>query len=257
MLTEWLSSLTCSCPPYVRQMGYLYEAIAIQARYKRCHTSWQPHLQSTRHYIEATAERCRHHRTAVILGAGNSYDIPLETLTHQFEDVWLVDIVFLHKARRLAQQYGAHTITHDITGVAETLWRGEMPDSSPHAFLNEDKIDLVMSVNLLSQLPYLPCRHLKKKGHYSPEEIEHYRYHLMEAHLAYLQKFKEKGTMAGAVTDRQWLVCDQQEVILSQEDALAGLTLPRTENHWIWEIAPAPEIHREYDRKHEVVAFSL
>ena len=42
MLAEILTYLTTPCPGYVREMGYLYEAIAVQGRYRRNRASWQP-----------------------------------------------------------------------------------------------------------------------------------------------------------------------------------------------------------------------
>ena len=45
MLAEWFKHLTLPCPAPLRDMGYAREMIAIEARHKRCHVAWAPHLE--------------------------------------------------------------------------------------------------------------------------------------------------------------------------------------------------------------------
>ena len=70
MLYELFTSLTTSCPAYVRHMHYLYEAIAMRGRYRRNRKAWQPHLDNSRAYLLAAAELCKSKSSIAVYGAG-------------------------------------------------------------------------------------------------------------------------------------------------------------------------------------------
>ncbi|MEX2301375.1 MAG: hypothetical protein WD733_10585 [Bryobacterales bacterium] len=53
---------------------------------------WQPHLENSRRRILEAAAKCERRKTALILGAGNCTEIPLEELARRFDEVMLVDL---------------------------------------------------------------------------------------------------------------------------------------------------------------------
>jgi hypothetical protein len=53
---------------------------------------WQPHLENSRRRILEAAAKCERRTTALILGAGNCTEIPLEELARRFDGVILVDL---------------------------------------------------------------------------------------------------------------------------------------------------------------------
>ena len=103
MFTEIYEWLTTSCPRDARKLGYLQEAVAIQARYKRHQTRWQPHLDASKAVIRAAMEGPGNKRVAVILGSGALYDVPLDALARTFERVELIDIIHPKKRAKLPQ----------------------------------------------------------------------------------------------------------------------------------------------------------
>ena len=178
-------------------MGFLTSSIQVRARYARCAAHWEPHLLSTKAAILSAAALARGRRVALLFGAGLLHDVPLRELSEMFEEVVLVDVVHTLRARFIASRFSnVRLCTLDVTGVAALLPKlgrdrsQSLPRSVPTAFLDEERLDLSVSVNLLSQLAWVPGRYLKGRG---PEvEVSDWRRHLLEAHLQYLFNLKVK-----------------------------------------------------------------
>lgn len=161
MLLEWLSYITTPCSKLARKLGYLHEAIAIRERHSRQKKSWQPHLDRSREFILKSAAQCRESGTVVILGSGSLLDVPLEQLASSFEQVYLVDIIHLPKVRKQIRHHpNVQLIEADLTCLGELLL--DKSTDSPPPFPKapvlpiQGKVDLVVSLNLLSQLPLNP-----------------------------------------------------------------------------------------------------
>ena len=122
MIAEWLTSLRISCLPHIRHMGYHKELVAISYRSYRQRAQWRVHLQKTRDSIKMALEKCPRKNVIVILGAGILLDIPLEEICRQFDQVYLVDVVFLPSTRKITRRYSnCRLISCDITGTAQAL----------------------------------------------------------------------------------------------------------------------------------------
>ncbi|MGB1539541.1 MAG: hypothetical protein ACPG80_01140, partial [Rickettsiales bacterium] len=251
VLAEWFEYLRTSQSPHARKLGYTKEAIATHARYKRCRSAWQPHLEASKEAILQAASQCKQQRKALIFGSGYLLDIPLAPLVSQFEEVELVDIVFPKLTQTVAHRLGANCTYGDITALEESDNWLDVPE--PKAFLEDKTVDFVVSANLLSQLPILPQRYLEKQG-VPAKKRDAFSHQLMAAHLAYLKRFDATRCL---ITDTHYLFKDQQGNLLQKTDALHGVKLPKPERQWPWLIAPMPELSRQYNRVHEVATFSL
>ncbi|HEY9193585.1 MAG TPA: hypothetical protein VIO81_11990, partial [Methyloversatilis sp.] len=119
---------------------------------------------------------------AWILGAGLLHDVPLDALLALFERIDLVDVAFSPTARAAARAHPNRVacVTLDVTGVLDDLKRDPAlaaPEPPPGTW--------VASVNILSQLPLLPCMALLAAG--MPDaEVERYGQALQQAHVALL-----------------------------------------------------------------------
>jgi hypothetical protein len=145
-------------------MGYLYELVGIKSRFGRCRTAWTPHLQRTRSVIRRAAERCPQRRKAVVLGSGLLLDVPLDDLARDFREVVLVDLIHPLRTRWRRRRFANVTLLRaDVSGVAEQVYRmakvssANLPRVEPSLFVGDDRVDLVVSVNLISQLPHVPA----------------------------------------------------------------------------------------------------
>jgi putative NADH-flavin reductase len=80
----WQYVATSTELPVAKQMGFLKEAIAIDARAKRCHRQWDAHYLKCKETIVAATQRAVQKRTVLVFGAGSLNDIPLSYLSSQF-----------------------------------------------------------------------------------------------------------------------------------------------------------------------------
>jgi hypothetical protein len=257
MLLELLEWLLTPCPRPVRAMGYLSEVIAIRARRRRCRRAWAPHLERTRSVLRQAAARCPRKRKAVILGSGLLLDVPLAELAAAFREVVLVDVVHPLGGRWRRRHFGnVRALAADVTGTVEAVYRAAhtpgapLPRSAPDLFLDDAEVDLVASVNLLSQLPYVPETYLARAGSHSESEIAAFARGLMEAHLDYLPRLP--GTVA-LVADVESLEVDRAGRVVDRVSTVRGLELPWAGEEWTWELAPRPEADPVYSYHRRVV----
>ncbi|NQV84309.1 MAG: hypothetical protein HQ494_10865 [Rhodospirillales bacterium] len=250
MLIEWLRHLTTPCSPRLKRMGYLKELIAIQSRHQRCRDAWAPHLEHCKRIIlEATTGIP--HRRAVVLGSGLLLDIPLGPLCDMFGEVVLVDILHLpaviKRARLLAN---VRLVDADCSGLADATWdhvcdgrTGPLPVPVFDDSFCQDS-DLIVSANLLTQLPLAPLGWVQGMGEvYSKDETRTFARAIIDHHLEFL-KHQTGRVCLLSETERQIL---QGGEVLEVIDPLFGAALPMSGLKWNWNIAPRPEITPHID----------
>jgi hypothetical protein len=257
MLPAWLENLVTPCPPHLRALGYLREVINLRARRARCDLAWQPHLERSRAVLREAAAGCPRRRRAVILGSGLLNDVPLGELAAAFGEVVLVDVVQPLTARWQRRRFAnVRAVTADVTGTAEGVYRvarvagAKLPRAEPTLFRDDPEVDLVASVNLLSQLPSMPAAYLARAGVHPRAEIDAYARDLVRAHLDWLRRLP--GTVA-LLTDVEVLTVDRAGRVVEAKSALHGVELPWEGESWIWNLAPRLEIDRRYSFRRRVV----
>lgn len=235
-------------------MGFLASSLQVQARFRRCRRAWEPHLAATRSAILRAADGCAERRTALILGAGLLHDIPLRELSATFREVILSDIVFPWSSRVAAARFkNVHCIQADVTETIHGLSRDPrvpLPRSQPTRFLGEPALDFTVSVNLLSQLPVIPKRYLRRGD---CAEVEAWSHHIQAAHLDYLRQLPGRVAI---ITDTGGMQRDSSGAIVERWDNLHGLELPAPDATWEWNLAPAPEADPHLDHLVRVAVFS-
>ena len=256
MLVECFRYVTTSCPRHVRSLGYLRQLIGLESRYRRCRQAWSEHLDSCKSLILEAAAQTRGGRV-LVLGSGLLLDIPLARLAAQSDEVVLADLVHLSPARRFASRFANVSLTEiDVTGVARAVYelgrshsRGDLPRCRPSHFLDQD-FDLVVSANLLSQLPLVPLEYLEGLGPpYDDEALEAFAGCLVLNHLQWLRQFRAKVCL---ITDTERLIYDGDELV-DREDALWGAAKGLSGREWTWRIAPRGEADRRYELRHRVL----
>jgi hypothetical protein len=257
MLGEILQYLITSCPKYVRAMGYLHGAIAIEARYKRCAAAWQGHTDKSKALILEAADRCQNKKLAVVLGSGILSDIPLAELSATFERVELIDVVHLASARKTAKTFeNVGLLSSDITGAAEILQQhilmgGSGPIPVPAAILPMiEDADLVVSASVLSQLPLVLLETARKGPGWKDPALVDFARGILEAHLTALDKAPGTVCLITEV-ERQYYQFDE---IIEAEDPLFGLNVGEVDGEWHWEIAPPPEIDPRQGLRHRMAS---
>ncbi len=220
MLLEAITYLMTPCDPRYRSKGYLKELIATDARRRRCRTAWATHLENTKTVIRDVAAKTQRRRKAVILGAGILSDIPIEELSSTFDQVELIDVCFLNRTRRRAKHLGnVMCRSADLNDISAT---------------NIQEADLVISANVLSQLPLIPMNHLSD----ADADKDLFARGIIDRHIGFL------GSCSGAVClvteiERQFI---DGGAVTGTEDPLFGVAPDIDGTEWFWDFAPKGEI---------------
>lgn len=156
----------------VRQLGLTSGQIGIYNRYVREHEGWEKHLSKSRQAIIAAVELFKP-QSICILGSGLLLDVPLEEMLSRNISITLVDLA--HPGN-IIKKYSfnpqVHFETHDLTGgLIHYLQTTKLKDINFFALVNlvtrarvyTNNADLVVSLNVLSQLSDIPIEFLKQK----------------------------------------------------------------------------------------------
>jgi hypothetical protein len=185
--------------------------------------------------------QCPQRRKAVILGSGFLHDVPLKELSASFREVILVDILHPFFTRWSCRKYGnVGFLTTDVSGTAEGVWqavenRAPLPQARTELFLDDEEVDLVVSLNLLSQLPCMPEQYLKSAGTHPPADIAGYCQAVVKAHLDYLQRLP---VTVALIADVEMLTVSTSGALVGQTGTLYGVDFPFTGEQWVWPLVP-------------------
>lgn len=258
MIAEWLQYILMPKTPSRRHFGYIAEAVAIPQRYRRCKSAWQPHLERSKHSIISLAKQCTTKNTALILGSGHLLDVPLAFLSEHFAKVILVDIAPIPAIEKHCRSYeNVYLETHDVTEYVDTCFTEDVPNGlliapAPSRYLSDDTISMVVSLNLLSQIPLPFSRYLLKKKT-DEHTILTLCQQLIQQHLHYIKHF---NTPYCLITDMEHHLYDQSGQCMDVTDALYGIEMPEPNQTWIWDIAPLGELSRTIMRQNKVGCFT-
>jgi hypothetical protein len=269
------------CPRYIKKLGLLSDLIGIESRYSRCKQDWKPHLENTKRVIIKTAQGLKKHDSVIIFGAGSLHDVPLKELSALFREVHLVDIIFLQGTINEIKRYSNvefHEL--DITGVLKKAqeWstvNGQRSTASsletiknlsstvPKHFVN-DHFDLVISLNLLSQLPMAIKNYIEKKLPLTVDRspFTHFYRSLILNHLISLESFASSGSQVLLISDTQKQVSKNSSEALLTESSLEGSEENifqdwKAIDEWIWVLAPNGELEKDYALNLRVKAFKI
>ncbi len=257
---DWIRHLANPIPRHLAAMGYARGLRQLDSRGRRCRLAWRPHVERSRALMLEAADRCARNRKAVVIGSGPLFDIPVAELSRRFREVVLVDILHLRQVRSAVRRYpNVRLRCADVTGVVEEVHamaqRGRrlaLPERKPDFFPGEDA-DLVVSANILSQLPLAPVRYAtRKKNGPAPWWVKAFSRRLVVDHLDWL------ASLAGNVcliSDLERLYCDGEDVVC-RDGSLRGVDLPEGGRRWLWDLAPKPELDPRYDVRHVVAGYA-
>jgi hypothetical protein len=241
-LQSAIRGLLLPCPWHVRALGFPRELRNIRRRYQRFRSAWEPHCQRTRDVLRTAVSRTHRRRKAILLGTGYLHDIPLDELAAAFETVVLVDVLHPFATRwAVRTRRNVHLLEADVTGTLREVWqaagnaRVSLPSSEPRLFLDDSEVDLIASVNLLSQLPCLPERYLLDAGAHPPDAIHAWARSVISAHLAWLQKFP---AVVPVIADIEVATVDPSGQVVRRSNTLYGLPPPFTGSSWTWTLVP-------------------
>ncbi len=258
VLIDVLRYLATPAPAPQRRLGYLRDSIWLQSRARRCRAAWAPHLAASRAVIREAIRTCERRDKAVVLGSGLLDDVPLDALTTNFRRVVLVDAVHPLATRRLVRDCpNIELLTADLSG-AMALMTGKAPDLDPRLppVCADPETGLVISANLLSQLPIRPVARLEGSrrpiGTWTRDDGDAFGRRIVEGHLAALAALPAKICL---LTDLDEEETDREGRVHARHDLLYGVRLAKPDRSWIWELAPVGEAARGRRLLHRVAGF--
>jgi hypothetical protein len=117
MLPELFLYLATPASRQARKDGYVRASVSLWSIAHHCKSSWRAHEEACHDIIRHALKTCASKRTVVVLGSGLLRDIPLQTLAHTFEHVFLLDVVHPLPARVQTMFYrNVHHISMDVNG---------------------------------------------------------------------------------------------------------------------------------------------
>jgi hypothetical protein len=262
MLAELIRYARLRCPRYARRLGLAREHVAITFRHRRLRKDWAPHLEASKAVITEAIDRCVNRRRALVIGAGDGRDVPVDELAARFDQVVLCDVVVGPELRGFARKHPGQVLVAewDATGAlealasglntlstaaVETLFREGEPGQPPGG-----EPDLVVSANCISQLGTVPA------SAYDPGDDEGFASRCAEAaaqrHLLWLSARTGVRVLIGDMA-RLDVAPDGSVEKREEVPGMKGLRAP--DHTWLWRLAPIPEFSREFSRVHEVGAW--
>lgn len=267
MLREILEHWLTPCPRAWKRMGFLREQIAIDARYRRNRKVWDSHLRQCHERVITAAAQASGKERVVVLGGGLVYDIPVGWLCERFRDLVMIDVVHRPSHRRRMERLGVRCVSWDVSGVLERVWAesgrlgveelGELVRGGPGDLepVIGGRADLVISMNVASQLMLLPLEWLERQGGRRWSEDAGVRSVEVDANRAHLRWLEAQTGTKLLVTEVERLRVGTSGAILEREE-LEGLSR-ETEpvKTWSWDLAPIPEVSRRYHLRRRMAAW--
>jgi len=255
LIRELFLYLTTRTSREARVFGHLYESIAINSREMRCRDYWKPHRDNCKNFIRHYVLKLKQKKSVLVLGSGPLHEIPIEELSTQFEKVDLVDIVHLKSTKLSCRQYkNVNFIEADLTEIEKIIYLEKQIINKVPSLLTDSKYDLVISANLLSQLPNHLVTFLENNTGNSAESLDRFRSQVCQDHFSYLKKFQ---TSVILITDTERSFYDSIGRFMKKEESFIKFELPIPDKEWEWNLAPIPEVSKEYSIKMKVSAFIL
>jgi hypothetical protein len=179
-------------------------------------------------------------KSIAILGSGALVDIPVESLLGSVEEIHLYDLVHPRVVRkRYKNDPRVHVHAVDITGIIDAIYtvprKLPMP---PEVFSFLPPVDCVISANLLSQLPLIPLKWLRKSGQHTEDDLQDWKRALQKAHLHALNAGSYRYML---ISDLRSALFDQTGTELETIELLNLCDVPPPKQTWEWLLCPTGE----------------
>jgi hypothetical protein len=182
------------------RMGYYNDQAGIIRRFNIEGSAWATHLKNTRDIILRAVSIFNPHNI-VVLGSGWLLDLPIEEITKDKRSVTLVDLIIPPQIKQTISSYeNVSYMTVDATGGLISRIYDNFPGRLRRkkfeigSVLNfkpynpPENTDLLISLNILTQLDSLPVEYLKRRSIISDNEVFLLRKQVQQQHIDMLQK---------------------------------------------------------------------
>jgi hypothetical protein len=221
------------------QMGYTSGQAGIMRRMLREEGAWQSHLVKTSEFIQQ-AVKSQQPKSIRILGSGWLLDVPIKFLIERCDRIILTDIAHPNQIVNTYSRFkNVEFETFDLTGgAAELCYKQKKSGFNVNTLIHElsniapirFSEDMIVSVNLLSQLSIILTDYLSKKIKLTDSQIIDITVEIQKKHFEMLPK------------DKSLLITDYEEEYFDEDKALVGskpsvyisLPLGKEKREWNW-----------------------
>lgn len=230
MIRDWLRNI---------RMDYSSEQVYIAQRMLQEQNGWQSHLNNSQNFINNFVSS-NLAKSINILGSGWLLDVPIDSIIKQFERVILTDI---YHPKQIINKYSKFSniefCTIDLThGVVDLTYSANKRNFSFPEYIakirntesTEYTEDIVVSINLLSQLSIFITDYLRKKVRLSNDQLREIAHAIQTNHITNLPKGKSI------------LITDYEEEFIDEDNHLIGtnptvfIDIPKNQStkEWTW-----------------------
>jgi hypothetical protein len=250
MIKELIEYALTPSSELAKNFGYLKEIIGIKSRYLRNQKPWQSHLQNCHDVIVNFCEQNPQAESMAILGSGFLQEVPIKFILNHFKKIYLYDLVFPREVRALAKQHTKIELVEcDLSGALEFLQNGKLRMRSPYFQI---PADLVLSVNLLSQLPLKPYQWILDKKLAEVSECEKFCREIIKNHLRLLKQSSQPSLL---ISDYEKVFYDRNQNLIESQSSLFSVPISGQKlRTWDWHIAPIGELNPRYSMVLKVLA---
>lgn len=252
MLAEALLHLTATSSPEARRLGLVFDAVGLWSRARRRRKAWRPHEERSCAVVESAMAGLPRRRTVLVLGSGLLRDVPFGALLAAFDRIVLVDAVHLWPARLRARPSKVECVVADLTGLGGRLRDVGARVDPLVRFRRDGDIDLVVSANLLSQMPLAAVRRIEAGPPEADGIAPDLPARIVRWHLDDLAAFRCPVCL---VTDTAFVAIERDGTMADETDLMRGVALPPPDESWDWEVAPFGEVERDTAYLHRVCAW--
>jgi hypothetical protein len=226
----------------LNKMGYYDYQNGLIFRHLNQKGGWNSHLQHSRNFILKSINFFKPEKVTV-LGSGWLLELPVAEMIEITGEICLIDIIHPPDVIKQAGLFkNVRLIEQDVSGgLIEEVWQKTRKfsfirklKSLENILVPEYKPDsdpgLVISLNILTQLEYLPVSFLDKRSCIEEEEFIHFRQEIQKKHIDFLKKH------------RSVLISDYEEVITAKGGSvntvstlLATLPEGQMREEWTWD----------------------
>lgn len=246
MLLEWVEFLRTKGTQTAKDWGYIYQNVSLKFRARRCAKAWQNHVDESKKFINDHVDKIKP-KSILIIGSGILMEIPIEDLLAKVEKIYLVDLVHSGTVRKIARQNPTkiELIERDISCLLGFLKKGMGPFQLKQIPWKQlpawdlPKVDLVISANLLSQIPLMISEMLPM----STEVYDKFARSVRDQHIERLFN-QSQNVLLFADFETRYIARDGETLKIEKYDVnLRSLKYDRT---WIWQISPLGETSKDY-----------
>lgn len=226
----------------LHKFGYYSNQEGIALRYIREDDNWISHLANTKRFIINSVRKIRP-QVVTVLGSGWLLDVPVQELLMHTSRVRLVDIVH---PPDILKKFGGNSaidmVVDDVSGGLIALaWNMGESKIKPTfqeiissleslEYKPDDEQGMVISVNILSQLPSLPFEYLLKKKLITDDQYPVFAAKVQEKHLAFLKK--NNGVL---ITDYEEVHTDRKGLNTKELPVYCKLPAGQKREEWTWQ----------------------